>query len=64
LLEENKKLVEKSRALEKEYNAEKINADKARRELERALESQKRDLNREIERKEREVKDSVEQSKK
>lgn len=44
LVEENRKLMEKTRSLEKDLAAEKMNADRAKRELDRAGDSQKRDV--------------------
>ena len=63
LAEENKRLVDRTRALEKDYNNEKMLAEKAKREYDRALESQKRDMTRELERKEKEIKEISERSK-
>ena len=48
VLEENRKLQEKLRVLEKEYTTEKNNAERARRDLERTAEGQKRDVTREL----------------
>lgn len=56
LFEENKKLQEKNRTLEKEASAEKLTADRNRKELERSLENQKKDFEIKIERKEKELK--------
>ena len=46
LVEENKKLLDRNRALEKDLAAEKMNAERTKRDLDRAGESQKRDVNR------------------
>ena len=48
LVEENKKLLERTRALERECASEKQNAERAKREVDRAADSQKRDSAREI----------------
>lgn len=61
---ENKRLQERTRHLEKECAAEKAGSDKAKRELDRAVESQKRDAVREQERKDRENRDNIEKNKK
>ena len=46
VLEDNKKLQEKIRSLEKECATEKSKADRAVRDLDRSAQSQKRDTNR------------------
>jgi DNA repair exonuclease SbcCD ATPase subunit len=63
-LEDNRKLQDKIRALERDIAAEKAGVDRAKKELERNSESQKRDNDRELERRERELKDSNERAKK
>lgn len=64
VLEDNKKLQERLRVLEKDYTTEKNNAERAKRDLERAAEGQKRDVTRDLERKEKEAKDMIEKNKK
>ena len=64
MLEDQRKLQERVRILEKECAAEKSNAERAKRELDRASEGQKRDVTRELERKDKECKDTVERNRK
>ena len=64
MLEDQRKLQERVRILEKECAAEKSNAERAKRDLDRASEGQKRDVTRELERKDKECKDTVEKNRK
>ena len=56
--------MERNRVLEKESAAEKANAQRTRRDLDRSADNQKRQIARELERKDRETKEVVQRNKK